>query len=177
MKRTLLSLTGAALAAGLAASPARAGAETFDEGMQPILAQYLKIQAALAGDHDKGVAKAAARIAKITRALKPKTVKGKHAAHYAKLPAKLKAAARAVAKAKGLKARREAFKALSRPMALWATMSKPKGVNVVFCSMAKASWLQRGKTIANPYYGSKMLRCGQVIGGKHKGHADGHMKH
>ena len=45
-------------------------------------------------------------------------------------------------------------------MAMWATMSKPAGVNVVFCSMAKASWLQTDKKIRNPYYGKKMLTCG-----------------
>jgi hypothetical protein len=28
--------------------------------------------------------------------------------------------------------------------------------------MAKASWLQRDKQISNPYYGSKMLRCGEL---------------
>ena len=72
---------------------------------------------------------------------------------------------------------RDAFKELSRPMAMWVTMSKPAGVNVVFCSMAKGSWLQTDAKIRNPYYGAKMLSCGQIIGGTHKGKASGHMKH
>jgi uncharacterized protein YfiM (DUF2279 family) len=176
MKRIMLSLGGAALVAVLAASPARADTASFDKAMQPVLTQYLTIHKALSGDTVKGVAKAAKKLASLTKALKPKRVTGKHAKHYATLPAKLKAAAQKVAKAKGIKAQREAYKALSRPMALWATMSKPAGVNVVFCSMAKGSWLQRTKAIRNPYYGAKMLTCGQVIGGKHRGHADGHMK-
>ena len=50
----------------------------------------------------------------------------------------------------GHRKQREAFKELSRPLAMWATMSKPAGLNVVFCSMAKGSWLQRDKTDRQP---------------------------
>ncbi len=78
---------------------------------------------------------------------------------------------------KAIDKQRAAFKELSRPLAMWVTMSKPAGINVVFCSMAKGSWLQTDKQIANPYYGAKMLRCGEVVAGKHKGAAGGHMKH
>ena len=35
-----------------------------------------------------------------------------------------------------------------------------KGVRVAYCPMVKKSWLQTGGEIANPYYGSGMLRCG-----------------
>ena len=42
---------------------------------------------------------------------------------------------------------------------------KPKDVKVVFCSMAKGGWLQRGATIRNPYLGAPMLHCGEVVGG------------
>jgi RND family efflux transporter MFP subunit len=33
---------------------------------------------------------------------------------------------------------------------------------VAYCPMKKATWLQRGEQIANPYYGSAMLDCGDV---------------
>lgn len=160
------------------ATPTLAAGDTaaFDKQMAPILSVYAKIHRALAGDGMQGVAKAATAIAKLSRKLAPKTVSGKHAKHYATLPTKLRGAALEVAKAKSIDAAREAFKKLSRPMAMWASMSKPAGVNVVFCSMAKGSWLQTDKKIRNPYYGKKMLTCGQIIAGAHKGHADGHMK-
>ena len=90
---------------------------------------------------------------------------------------KIKAAAVKLSGAKAIDKQRAAFKELSRPLAMWVTMSKPAGLNVVYCSMAKGSWLQSEKTIANPYYGAKMLRCGEVVAGKHKGTAGGHMKH
>ena len=40
----------------------------------------------------------------------------------------------------------------------------PEGsVKVAYCSMAKKHWFQTGDEISNPYYGSKMLRCGQFV--------------
>ena len=163
---------------GLAVLPALAQADTaaFDKTMAPVYAQYEIIHKALAGDSQKGVVQAAKKIARLAKKVDPKSVKGNHAAHYKTLPQKVKAAAEKLARAKGIASQREAFKELSRPLAMWATMSKPAGVNVVFCSMAKGSWLQRDKTIANPYYGAKMLRCGEVVSGKYKGTASGHMK-
>lgn len=156
---------------------ARADTAAFDKSMGPLVTQYEAIQKALAADSTKGVTKAAKKIAKLAPKLKAKSVTGKHAAHYKGLPAKIKAAAQKLSKAKAIAEQRKAFMALSRPFAMWATMSKPAGINVVFCSMAKGSWLQRDKTIANPYYGAKMLRCGEVVSGKDKGTAGGHMKH
>ena len=61
---------------------------------------------------------------------------------------------------------RETFKSLSKPMAMWGTMSKPQGIYVVYCPMAKGSWLQKGKEIRNPYHGHEMLRCGEIVGGE-----------
>jgi hypothetical protein len=34
------------------------------------------------------------------------------------------------------------------------------GVRQAFCPMKQKPWLQKGDTIANPYYGSSMLTCG-----------------
>lgn len=170
------NLTIAAALILLVPTAASAGTAKFDAAMQPLLAPYYQIHKALAGDTGKGVAKAAKKIGKLAGKIDPKTVTGKHAAHDKALPGKIKAAATKLSKAKGLAAQREAFKKLSQPMAMWVTMSKPAGVNVVFCSMAKGSWLQADKIIANPYYGAKMLRCGEIVGGKDKGTAGGHMK-
>jgi len=160
----VLSLLGAVLHASPAS--AAAGTEKFDRQMKPILKSYLAVQAALAGDSVKGVSANAKAIAKAAKTLTPKSVTGEHAEHYAGLPQKLEAAASALAKANNLEEAREAFKALSKPMAMWGSMSEPKGISVVYCGMAKASWLQRGKEIHNPYYGASMLACGQIVGGQ-----------
>ena len=147
------------------ASVALAGTEKFDEQMQPVLKAYLEIPTALAADRTGGVKEAAKKIKKLTAGLDPSTVTGEHAGHYKDIPKNLAAAAERMMKAKDIAAMREALKDLSKPMAMWATMSRPEGVNVVYCSMAPGSWLQRGTAVANPYYGAKMPRCGEIVAG------------
>jgi Cu(I)/Ag(I) efflux system membrane fusion protein len=143
-----------------------AGTEEFDNAMNPILKEYLKIQEALAADKADGVKGAAEKILKLADSLDAKTVTGEHESHYKHVPMKIKEAANKLTNGgKDIGAIRETFKALSKPMAMWATMSKPKDIYVVYCSMAKGSWLQNDKTIRNPYYGHKMLRCGEIVGG------------
>jgi Cu(I)/Ag(I) efflux system membrane fusion protein len=161
-------------------SAVASGTDAFDEAMAPILKDYLAIHGALAGDKIEGVKRAATSIAATAKKLDPAGVEGEHAEHYRDLPAKLETAAAAVAAAVTVDEARAALKELSKPMAMWGTMSKPKGVVVMFCSMAKASWLQKKGDVENPYYGSKMLGCGEIVGGdtEGRGHRDpGHMKH
>lgn len=173
MKATLT--IGTALFATAISGTSFGDTAAFDKAMQPILVEYLTIQDALAKDKLTGVISSAKKIQRLVAKVNPKSVTGKHAKHYAALPKNVKSSAKELAKAKTIDKSREAFKALSRPMAMWATMSKPEHVNVVFCSMAKGSWLQKGTKIRNPYYGAKMLGCGEVVSGKAKGKASGHM--
>jgi hypothetical protein len=148
----------------------------LDAAMQPVLGEYLKIQKALASDSQSGVAAAAQSIEKLASRLDRQSVKGKNAEHYRALPGKIKAAAGRLQRARTLADCRATFKELSQPMALWASLSRPTEVNVLYCSMAKASWLQKDKVIRNPYYGSQMLSCGEVVSGPQKGSAGGHME-
>lgn len=154
------------LMSGTLATHARAGTAKFDAQMQPVLEAYLPIPKALAQDHTRGVAGAAKKIEKLAKKLDPSTVTGKHAEHFKDIPADLQAAARNMAKAGDIGAMREALKELSKPMAMWATMSEPEGISVVYCSMAPGSWLQRGTKIHNPYYGAKMPHCGEIVAGE-----------
>ena len=142
---------------------ATAGTKQFDRTMQPVLRQYLKIQKSLAADSLKGVKEAARSIIKHSATIKPSTVSGKHAGHYKNVPKNLKKSAKKLATAKNIASARESFKNLSKPMAMWASMSKPSGVDVVFCSMVRASWLQKSGVVKNPYYGKEMLSCGEVL--------------
>ena len=62
---------------------------------------------------------------------------------------------------------RQAFETMSQELIrILKTDGTSEPVYQMHCSMAfegkGADWLQRGKTIANPYYGSAMLRCGSV---------------
>lgn len=147
------------------AGEAFGGSAKFDKQMLPILEQYLRIPKVLAADKTDGVAVAAGKIAKLSSNLNASTVSGEHAKHFMSIPSKIKKAANQIRKAKDIKAMREALKELSKPMAMWATISKPKGISIVYCSMAPGSWLQRDTVIANPYYGASMLRCGEIVAG------------
>lgn len=162
---TVLAGLGGLLLAGSAAVAARP--DSFEKAMRPVLAEYLKIHGALAADKETGVAASAARIEKLAARLKPTP----SAKDLASVPQRLKAGAAKVRQANGLDSMREAFKSLSGPMVAWALRAKPAGVQVATCSMAKASWLQRGNQVANPYYGPKMLRCGEMVSASgHQGH-------
>jgi hypothetical protein len=69
-----------------------------------------------------------------------------------------------VAKANSVSAARAAFKALSKTLIDYRK-SNPALMaqyHEVYCPMADASWLQTGKTVMNPYYGSSMLHCGEI---------------
>ncbi|MDA3873277.1 MAG: DUF3347 domain-containing protein [Kiritimatiellae bacterium] len=74
-----------------------------------------------------------------------------------------------IAQAEDLKTAREAFHVLTpdlMSMVKHVGVSNEKALYVAHCPMAfsgeGADWMQSDKTIANPYYGSKMLRCGSV---------------
>lgn len=58
---------------------------------------------------------------------------------------------------------REAFYALSKPLVRWHAGIDGARPVVAYCSMAEKSWLQPDEPLGNPYYGSSMLRCGNVV--------------
>ena len=164
---TRLSWLAVAMGLGYGGS-ALAEPSSFDAQMAPILEQYLKIPTALAADHTKGVAAAAKKLGRLASQLKPEALEGPYAKQLKGVPEKLRTHAARLSGAKDIKAMRDALRELSKPMALWASLAKPKGVSVMYCSMARGSWLQRDTTIANPYYGASMLRCGEIVAGKGK---------
>jgi len=166
MKVKKIGYTSILFLAIIEASLLHAGAEQFDQSMQPVVKAYLKIQEALADDKTAGIKSAAKNIAALSDNLDPDTVAGEHAMHYKDVPAKIKTAALKLAQEEEIGGMREAFKDLSRPVAMWATMSKPEGVYLVYCPVAKGSWLQADEVIRNPYHGHEMIHCGEIVGGE-----------
>jgi len=55
---------------------------------------------------------------------------------------------------------RIAFREISKEVILLARWIP--GHHVMTCPMAKADWIQIESEVSNPYYGSKMLRCGRI---------------
>jgi hypothetical protein len=124
--------------------------------MQPVKSvydSYLKIQAELVNDSLKGVADNATAIAKAVRGDEMKM-----------LPSDVATQADALAQAKDLKTAREAFKPLSTSLIKYLADNKAgKGMyHEAYCPMVKASWLQPGKDIKNPYMGKAMPGCGEL---------------
>jgi hypothetical protein len=123
------------------------------EPVKSVLDHYLVIQKELTKDSIKGVDQNASAIAK--------AVKGDD---MKMLPADVATQAEALAKAKDLKAAREAFKPLSASLVKYLADNKAgKGTyHEAYCPMAKANWLQTEKEVRNPYYGKSMLDCGEL---------------
>ena len=154
MKLKSIALTLMA-AAGLLFNNAVRAAEksAIMEPVKSVLDQYLMIQTELAKDSIKGVDEHANAIAK--------AVKGDEMKMLSPDVAKQ---AETLAKAKDIKAAREAFKPLSASLIKYLLDNKAgKGVyHEAYCPMVKASWLQTGTKITNPYMGKSMLSCGEL---------------
>ena len=79
-------------------------------------------------------------------------------------------AAEALTGASDLGTARDAFYALSKPLVRWraAVVASGRAEDelpvVVYCSMAKRSWLQPAGTIGNPYHGQALAECGEIVG-------------
>lgn len=138
MKIKTISTIMAALA--LATLPAFAAAGGGDR----VLDSYTAVSTALAADDLDAAQKAATELATSART-----------AH-----SELAEKASAMASSDSLEAAREKFKPLSEDAVKLAR--NEEGYFVMTCPMAKADWVQRDKDVANPYYGSAMLRCGSL---------------
>jgi hypothetical protein len=123
------------------------------EPVKSVLDHYLMIQTELAKDSIKGMDEHANAIAKAVKGDEMKMLSPDVAKH-----------AETLAKAKDLKAAREAFKPLSASLGKYLADNKAgKGVyHEGYCPMVKASWLQKEKEIRNPYMGKSMLTCGTL---------------
>lgn len=170
MTRLAMTIITTVLASIVAAS-AMAGdhAGSDETAFDVIVARYEAIHRTLASDTFDGVADnalaiqtAAEAAAKDFSAQKAGVATAKADACLSLLPEVARAAAK-LAAAKDLSAAREAFGELSRPMVRWREMATGERPKVAYCPMAKKPWLQDSEEIANPYYGSKMLRCGSIV--------------
>ena len=126
-----------------AGETAKAG--TCGMGCCNLLTAYEGVSAALAAD-DIDTAKKAAH----------------DLAHYGECDGndELAALVAKVETAGDIKAAREAFKAVSAAV---IPLAADAGEHYVMtCPMAKADWIQTSKDVANPYFGSSMLKCGMV---------------
>jgi Protein of unknown function (DUF3347) len=154
MKLTSLALALMAAIGLLSTTAVRAADDpALKEPVKTVLDHYLKIQTELTKDSIKGVD---ANATAISAAIECGDMK--------MLSAEVARQAKALAQAKDLGAAREAFKPLSKSLIKYLADNKA-GVGTyheAYCPMAKASWLQTGKHIQNPYLGTEMPSCGEL---------------
>jgi membrane fusion protein, copper/silver efflux system len=116
-----------------------------------IIDPYLKVQTALAQDRVDGVKASAGEIATAATALGAPAMK-------------IDTAAVQLTSASDVADARQKFGTLSDAVIAYMDglhLKAPDGVRTAYCPMARKSWLQRGDTLANPYYGSSMPTCGE----------------
>jgi Cu(I)/Ag(I) efflux system membrane fusion protein len=144
----ILALTAAACtpAPGTSSTPA-AGSRLPASIVDP----YLDIQTALAQDRADEVRAKAGEIATAATALGAPAMK-------------IDTAAVQLASAGEVADARQKFGTLSDAMIAYMDglhLKAPDGVRTAYCPMAKKPWLQKGDTLANPYYGTSMPTCGE----------------
>ncbi len=151
--RLFLALAVAALPLAAISAEDKKIDDALMEPVKSVLDHYLKIQELLTKDSTKGVDEHAAAISK--------AVKGDEMKMLSPGVAKQ---ADTLAQAKDLKAARDAFNPLSASLVKYLADHKAgQGTyHEAYCPMVKASWLQTGKAIRNPYMGKQMLSCGEL---------------
>jgi membrane fusion protein, copper/silver efflux system len=148
----------ALLLMAIASACAPMGGKTPDSGSTmpaSIMEPYLAIQEALAQDSTDQVKANAGNIATAATSLGAPAMKIDTTA--------LQLAGSLDAEQPDIKAVRDRFGALSEAIDTYMTglnLKAPEGVKVAWCPMVKKPWLQKGETLANPYYGKEMLACG-----------------
>ena len=130
---------------------------TMNEQMPSVVEAYLGVKDALVEGKMKTVTLQAEELLKAIDGVNDKTLDES-------IIASLKDQAIKLVKSKDIKAQRSVFEKLSNEMII-AVKAKLLNapVYVQYCPMKKASWLSTEKSIKNPYYGSAMLSCGNVV--------------
>lgn len=83
---------------------------------------------------------------------------------WMKVVKKLTADAKSISTSSDIKKQRETFKSLTKSTYDLVKVSKSgEVVYKQYCPMADADWLSKEKAVKNPYYGSSMLTCGNVV--------------
>jgi hypothetical protein len=145
------------------------------EFVDTLVAPYLQIQAGLAGD-DLTTAKSGANAYLAAMKSAPEGEADEESSD-------LRTPAEKIAAAANIEAARAAFLTLSNELTSLVKHVGTTGSTALFvahCPMAfggkGGDWIQADKTVSNPYYGSRMLRCGgikeQVSGDEEPDHTD-----
>jgi hypothetical protein len=132
--------------------------------LQPVYDAYFVIKDALIKSDAKLTSAKATDLLTAISALKMDKLKTSEHTAWMKVVKKLTAEAKSISATTDLKKHRETFKSLSKNTYDLIKVSKSdQVVYKQYCLMADADWLSKEKAVKNPYYGSSMLTCGNVV--------------
>ncbi|MGY5848148.1 DUF3347 domain-containing protein [Salegentibacter sp. HM20] len=136
----------------------------------PIFNNYLKLKDALVGDDFEAASKASAELQNSLNALENANFQDLAGEALESYTSRLETYLNSMTEAADIAALRDEFDEVSQVMIRMAQSFKPFGERLFIqhCPMANqdrgADWLSLSEEIRNPYYGSMMLKCGEVTG-------------
>ena len=134
------------------------------KSLNAVLNAYYKIKNDLVAGNSSAAVEAAAEFKTAVEAIDNSSASAAELKAFEPFRQKLLADAAAVNGVNDLSKQRELFSSLSNNMisVAKATTLSDKEIYVDYCPMKKSYWLSADKAIRNPYYGNKMLTCGNV---------------
>ena len=150
-------------------TPAYEVSLAFRENLGTLLADYLRLQGALANDDFAAAKKEAGAAEQTLPSIGGAELEGEAQKAWQKLSGDISGALARMPSAKDIAAVRTAFEPLSNALREAVKVFQPTGHGHVYelhCPMAfdfkGASWLQDQPEVLNPYFGAEMLTCGSV---------------
>ena len=141
----------------------------FKEQLAPLVPRYLEVQKTLAEDAPEKAAQAAQTLLDVLSGLKHEALKETAHKRWMDVSSTLEESAGRVSEANELQPQREAFSNLSTAFRRTIQSFGPlrgEPLYLHYCPMAfdnqGAFWVQSDKDTLNPYFGSAMLKCGEV---------------
>lgn len=132
--------------------------------LQSVYDAYFNVKDALIKSDAKLTSAKAKDLLDAITAIKMDKLKTDEHTAWMKVVKKLTADAKSISTSTDLKKQRETFKSLSKNTYTLIKVSKSNEVVYKqYCPMADADWLSKEKAVKNPYYGSSMLTCGNVV--------------
>lgn len=132
--------------------------------LQTVYDAYFTVKDALIKSDAKLTSAKAKDLLTAITAVKMDKLKSDEHMVWMKVMKKLTADAKSISATTDLKKQRETFKSLSKNTYELIKVSKSTVVIYKqYCPMADADWLSKEKAVKNPYYGSSMLTCGNVV--------------
>ena len=132
--------------------------------IQPVLTEYLKVKNALVASKPKDAADAAKALNTVLGNMSDGLMTDAQQKAFSTISKDSKEHAEYIgANGNNIKVQREHFQLLSKDIYdLVKVFGTTQTLYKDYCPMVKAIWLSETKPIKNPYYGSKMLTCGEV---------------